>query len=165
MNQEQLCAQLKELAFSADLSDEAIGQIAESSSVIEHAAGTILFREGSIHQALLLICSGAVALEMCVPARGCVRLLTLGSGDMVSWSALLGRGEMTATAIVTQDARMIAISASRLLEICRSNHEVGYQIMQRMAQALSRRLLATRLQLLDLFSAEPPAITSSTAER
>ncbi len=95
-----------------------------------------------------------VALEMSVPERGMVRVLTLGAGDMVAWLALLGHGEMSTTAVSVEDTQAISISAPHLLEICESNPDVGYQIMRRMAQALSRRLVATRMQLLDLFSDE-----------
>ena len=93
---------------------------------------------------------------MCVPARGCVRLLTVGAGELLAWSALLGRGEMTATATADEDTQVIAIPAPKLLDICESYPEVGYHLMRRLAHALSRRLLATRLQMLDLFSIEPP---------
>jgi CRP-like cAMP-binding protein len=67
---------------------------------------------------------------------------------------------MTATAIAVEDTEAIAISAERLLEICQLNAQVGYELMRRMALALSKRLLATRLQLLDLFSAEAPLTRS-----
>jgi CRP/FNR family transcriptional regulator, cyclic AMP receptor protein len=152
MEKQQLRELLGELSFSADLPDEILEQIAAVSVVIDYPAGTVLFREGSQNQNLYLICSGSVALEMCVPARGCLRLLSLGPGDMVAWSALLGDGQMTATALVTEDTRVVAASADKLRKICESNHDVGYQLMRRMAEALSRRLLATRLQMLDLFS-------------
>jgi CRP-like cAMP-binding protein len=160
MQKEQLRQQLKDLAFSAVLPDQVLEQIVAVSSVIDFPAGTVMFREGSVTRTLYIIYRGGVALEMCVPARGCVRLLSLGPGDMVAWSALLGQGEMTTTAVAIEDTQTIAISAPKLLEICEMNHEVGYQVMRRMAQALSQRLVATRLQLLDLYSTESPAVES-----
>jgi CRP-like cAMP-binding protein len=74
---------------------------------------------------------------------------------MLAWSALLGEGRMTATAIAIEDTETIAIDADRLLEICTANPQVGFEVMRRMSLALSKRLLATRLQLLDLYSTEP----------
>ena len=53
---------------------------------------------------------------------------------------------------------MIAIPSDRLLDICDTFPSVGYHLMRRMAHSLSQRLLATRLQMLDLFSTESPAI-------
>jgi CRP/FNR family cyclic AMP-dependent transcriptional regulator len=160
MQTDQLRQKLKELAFTAGLPDHVIEQISAVSLVIDYPAGTVIFREGHVSHTLHIVSSGCVALDMCVPARGCLRLLSLGPGDMVAWSALLGRGEMTATAVAVEDTQTIAISAPKLLEICELNHNVGYQIMQRMARALSQRLVATRLQLMDLFSTESPTIKS-----
>ena len=94
---------------------------------------------------------GRVALEMNVPARGPVPILSLGPGDLVGWSALIGGGRMTATARATEDSEVVACAAKPLLEVCGRNAEVGYVLMRQLAVALSMRLVATRLQLLDLF--------------
>jgi CRP-like cAMP-binding protein len=77
---------------------------------------------------------------------------------VLAWSALLGDGEMTATAVTLEDTQVIAVSGRWLQEACEANHDVGYALMQRMCVALSQRLLATRLQLLDLFSNTAPAV-------
>ena len=147
---------LKELAFSAELPDHVLDPIVEAAVVVDYPRGAVLFREGSENHNLYLICEGSVVLEMCVPARGCGRRLSLGPGDMVAWSALLGDGQMTSSALVTEDTQCIAISAKKLRALCESNHELGFYLMQRMALTLSRRLLATRIQLLDVFASEPP---------
>lgn len=161
MQQHELQEILSDVAFAAELPASVLGLLAAQSRVTDYPTGAVLFREGSENDNLYLICDGAVALEMCVPARGCLRLMSLGPGDMLAWSALLGRDQpMTATAIATEPTRVVAISGARLRELCDADHEVGYQLMRRMAVALSRRLLATRLQLLDLFSTETPALRS-----
>jgi len=160
MNKAQLRERLKELSFSAQLPDKVVDHLAEISLAIDYPAGSVLFREGSVNDTLYLVCWGTVALEMNVPARGAARLLTLGPGDLVAWSSLLNHGEMTATAIVTEDAQLIAISAPKLRRLCEADHELGFQFMRRLSQALAKRLVATRLQLLDLFSHEPPVIKS-----
>jgi hypothetical protein len=68
---------------------------------------------------------------------------------------LLGGGVMTVSASALEDTRAIAASGTELLELCRTNRELGFELMQRMAGALAQRLVATRLQLLDLFA--PPS--------
>ena len=79
--------------------------------------------------------------------------MTLGPGDLLAWSALLGERRMTATAIATSPARLLAASAPDLKALCDADHEFGYELMQGMAQALAKRLTATRLQLLNLYDA------------
>jgi len=70
---------------------------------------------------------------------------------MLGWSALFADGQMTATATVLEATCTIAFPGRMLRELCDHNHELGYRIMRQAALALSQRLLATRLQLLDLF--------------
>ena len=70
---------------------------------------------------------------------------------------------MTATAVALEDSQLLQISAAALQNLCRQNQGVGYAVMQLAAQALSRRLTATRLQLLDLYAAAAPENVASRA--
>lgn len=164
MDTSQLEYILEELQFSAGMPSEALGQLAAESK-LEHApAGTVLFREGSRNRNLYLIRSGRLALEMNVPGRGAVRILTLGPGEMAGWSALLDQGKMTASALAVQDSEVIVAAADKLRQLCETNHDFGYHLMRQMAAALSERLVATRLQLLDLFADAPPFIPTRERE-
>ena len=151
MEQQQLRQLLERLAFSADLPPDVLSELAAVSLLQRYAAGEVLFREGSRNDVLYLIAAGRIALDMDVPGRGKTRVLSLGPGDMVGWSALIGQGLMTTSAVTLDDSEVVAVSGQRLLEFCDRNPEVGYHLMRRTAVALSKRLLATRLQLLDLF--------------
>lgn len=155
MDRKSLRQRLAEIAFAAELPAAVLDEIATAAAPADFSAGTVIFREGATDRNLYLLNSGQVALEMLVPGRGRVRLLSLGAGDMLAWSALLGEGRMTATAIAIEDTETIALDADRLLEICASHPQVGFEFMCRMSLALSKRLLTTRLQLLDLYSTEP----------
>ena len=158
METQQLQQILTELRFSAGLSDDDQQKLAEVSRVQEYPVGTVIFTEGSTPADLYLLRSGRVELCMTVPARGCLPILTLEAGDLVGWSVVIGRGEMTATATAVDDTQVIAISADKLRELCDQDHDIGYQIMHRVAVTLSRRLVATRLQVLDLFANASPNI-------
>lgn len=152
---------LGELRFAAGLPPKALAELAGISQFREFSGGSILFREGAECQELFLLATGDVALEMHVPPRGTVRILTVGAGELLGWSALIGNGRMTATAIALDRVSVVAIPGPTLRSLCDADHELGYQVMRQMAAALSRRLLATRLQLLDLFSQEAPAVRVS----
>lgn len=154
MTHEKLTELLKGVSFSADLPDEILRKLARISRVRSFPAGAILFEEGTHNNDMYLIWSGRVALDMQVPGHGNVRILSLFPGDVVAWSALLERGEMTASAVATEDTETVAFPADQLLKECQKDHEIGYEIMRRMAGQLARRLLATRLQLADLLARE-----------
>ena len=129
-------------------------RLAEIGEFHEFKLGSLLFREGNESRQCFLILEGHVALEMYVPGRGQVRILTLGPGDLLAWSALFG-GRMTTSALSLESTRLIAVPADRLEMLCRENPEFGYHWMRAVAIAMSQRLLATRLQLLDLFGDTP----------
>jgi CRP/FNR family cyclic AMP-dependent transcriptional regulator len=124
-----------------------LGHIAH---VRDYLAGTLLFIEGIAHPEFHVIVEGQVQLDMHVPQRGRVPILSVGPGEILAWSALLGNSVMTTTATALKDVRTVAFRADQLLDLCAKEHEAGYHIMRQLATALSHRLLATRLQLLDL---------------
>lgn len=149
-------ALIRAAGLFADLDDEQLNDVACLATVEVHPEGTTLFKEGTKHRILYVVLSGSVALDMHVPGRGIVRILTVGPGEVLAWSAFLGDGTMTATAIVQQDVRLIAFSASRLKALCAADCAIGVEVMSQVAVSLSKRLLGTRLQLLDLFAEAQP---------
>lgn len=117
-------------------------------------AGVVLFDEGDFNPNLYLLLQGQVDLSMKVTGRGFVKILSLGSGDIIAWSAMLGAGKMTCRATCVTDCQLIFWKQEQLETIIREQPEFGLAWMRFVATALSNRLLATRLQLLDLFSVD-----------
>ncbi len=134
------------------LNDSQIDRLASCATLESLPASTTLFAEGAAAETLRIVSSGSVALDMHVPPRGSVRILTLGPGDVLGWSALAGDGHMSATATVLQEAGLIRIPARELLQLCEEDAGFGRTVMHHVAQTLARRLQETRLQLLDLFA-------------
>jgi CRP-like cAMP-binding protein len=154
---------LRDLTFAAEWPDGTIAEIANLTARTACPAGAVIFREGEQSESIHFVVSGLVALEMSVPARGTVRLLTLGNGELLGWSPLVGNPEMTATAVAIEPTNLLTIPSAALLALCDRNHEIGFAVMRRLARALSRRLTATRLQLLDLFSNSTPEFIDAAA--
>ncbi|HEX3657560.1 MAG TPA: cyclic nucleotide-binding domain-containing protein [Pirellulales bacterium] len=142
---------LDRLVFTAALPQQVSAVLASMSKLERFSAGQVIFREGDATRILYVVVSGRVMLEMQVPGRAPMRILSLGPGEMLAWSAVLNQGGMTATARVVEDVEVVAICAGRLLEICEQNPQIGYALMRQVAIALSERLVATRLQLLNVF--------------
>ena len=129
-------------------------QLAYSAELRGFPGGEVIFREGSQNDRLMVVTLGRVALDMQVPGRGEVRILSLGPGDMVAWSAMLGGGKMTTSATALEDTQVVALPAGEVLKACESNHTFGYYMMRQLANSLADRLVATRLQMLDLFGGQ-----------
>lgn len=140
------------LRFAAGLPPQTLAELAGIAREQVFAGKSVIFREGTNCPELFVVHSGHVALDMHVPGRGATRILTVGEGELLGWSALLGDGRMTATATAIDDTRLVVLSGAKLRQLCETNHETGWHVMQQVAKGLSQRLVATRLQLLDLFA-------------
>lgn len=148
--------QLAVLQFTAGLPKDVRKELAKIACLRSFSVGEFLCREGESTPELFVIASGHVGLDMFVPGRGQVRLLTLGPGEFLAWSAVVGNQGATATGVATEETRTIVFPDKALRDLCEANHNVGYQVMRELAKAIARRLVATRLQLLDLFEEQSP---------
>jgi CRP-like cAMP-binding protein len=77
-----------------------------------------------------------------------VPIQTVGRGELLGWSPVLGLGPMTATARTRMWCRLIALDVGRIRDLCRDEPHFGVEFFQRLAVALARRLHATRLRLV-----------------
>ena len=151
-----LLRMLSATRFAEGLTHAELTCLGRASRMVEAGPGFVLFREGQIEDEVFVVFSGHVRLSMKVPGRGEVTLMTAGPGDLVGWSGLISDGVMTATATVLDPTRLVAMSGRCLKQLCDSDPQLGYVLMKRLAQVISRRLVSTRLQLLDLFADSSP---------
>lgn len=152
MNDNPPVATFDEFDFAQELSPEAMAELAKIARVDRFCAGETLFREGQLYNRLHWVISGRVTLEMTTGASSPKCILSLGKGDVLAWSSLVGDGRMTAKAIAMTDTELVGFDAHKLQPLLEADYELGYRLMRSIATSLSRRLLATRLQLLDLFN-------------
>ena len=151
--EEQLEETLRRLEFLGGVADQYMKELAALSKVVDFAEGTIVFSEGEPAVNCYLIVDGSVLLEICGPA-GCTPILTVGEGELLGWSSVLGAKQLTSTARTRTSTRAIELSGHELLTLCEQIPQFGYQFMRCTALALAKRLTATRLQLLDLYGEE-----------
>ena len=155
---EDILAILRDIHFLHDFPDDYLEPLSSVASLKTCAPGSIVFREGQKESRLYLIVEGSVSLEYCTPGLGCKRLQTVAAGELLGWSPILGLAEMTATARVLEPATLLILDARQLITLCEHNPRFGYEFMRRTALALSQRLSATRLQLLDIYHHELPVV-------
>jgi CRP-like cAMP-binding protein len=112
----------------------------------------VLVREGETADTLGILLAGRVGLRMRVPERGTVTILTIEPGDVIGWSALVPPHRSTSTAVVLVAGEMAVFEATTLATELASDAELAAQFYPLLLGAVSRRLEATRMQLLDLFT-------------
>ncbi len=150
--QSEWLGRLEQTIFGDFLSPANLMKLVSIAEFKELQSGQYLFREGQENHRVFVLLEGQLDLTMTVPGRGPTRILTLGPSELVAWSAILGEGIMTSSAICVEPAQLIAVDCQSVLEMIRTDSEFGCEFMKMMASALAKRLLATRLQMLDLFA-------------
>jgi CRP-like cAMP-binding protein len=136
------------------LSPAALTRLESTAREYHASAGEELLREGSETLELSVVLHGRVQLTEYVPGRGRVILLTVEPGDVFGWSAVLPPFRATSTVVTVEAVRVLAFDGARLRAVLRSDKELAAAIYQRVLDAVSRRLVATRQQLLDLYRAD-----------
>ncbi len=148
---DEVYARLRALELFKGMGEKEIRSLAELAEEVEFSAGTVIFTECEPATHCYLIVTGHVVLEICDPDK-CSPISTVGPGELLGWTTVLGGGRLTATARCQEPTRAIELPGPELIALCESNPVVGYQLMKCVAQTLAGRLTATRLQLLDLYS-------------
>ncbi len=156
---------LRDLEFLRGVKDEHVRKLAEKGRLVAYPKGEMVFREQEPALHCHLIVDGLISLEICTPASGCATVLTIGRGELLGWSPLVGRDRLTANARVLADTTMVEIDAADLVKLCEQEPEFGYKFMRCASLALAKRLTATRLQLLDLYHRETPKLGIPTENR
>lgn len=113
------------------------------------AAGQTIFAEGSPSLYLYIVRSGQVAIEVDFPAWGRRQVLTVGPGELFSWSALVEPRLETASARALEETEVLGIKGGTLMDLCREDAEFGFQLYRTLAEVITDRLVAARRQLLE----------------
>ena len=137
--------------FVAELSPRAQEKVFAEAEMIQDNAGTIIFRKGDHSQYLFIIKSGQVVLEISVPPKGRRSILTVGPGELFSWSALVEPRIENASACASVDTEALRVDGGTLMKLCEEDSSLGFEVYRTLAKVISSRLIATRLQFLDVF--------------
>jgi CRP-like cAMP-binding protein len=126
-------------------------------------AGQYLFREGGKAELFYVIMHGRIALELHGPGTGPLVLETVSNGEVLDWPWLIPPHQWAFDARAVEPTSVVSLESACLRAKCDADPRLGYELIQRVAQIMSDRLLATRVRLLDLYGAGRPA-TSDLAD-
>jgi CRP/FNR family cyclic AMP-dependent transcriptional regulator len=135
--------------FFKGLSPEHLQVLAESAQPTEFAAGQLIFRRGDSANRFYLIESGKVAVELERRDREPILVQTIGSGGELGWSWMLPPYYEHFTATALEPAKAVFFHGTGLRECCAENHDLGYELMKRMAEVMLHRIQAATKLLLE----------------
>jgi CRP-like cAMP-binding protein len=137
--------------FTKGLKREHLELVAGCARNVHLPAGSYPLREGESADTFYVLREGAVALEVHAAGRGGIVVQTLHGGEVLGWSWLFPPYRWSFDARVVEPVRALALDGACLRGKADADHELGYQLMKRVAKVFTERLAGTRLQLLDLY--------------
>ncbi len=151
--QQELISALQAIPWFSLMPEDHFNKMVSISKIFRFEPGQSIFHEGDKEDYLYIVLEGRVAIEIAVPGRGRMRILTADPMDVVGWSSVTPVvRQRTAGARAVLPSRMVAIDANELRIMCDEDYSLGYYVMRRLANVVAGRLLTTRLQLLDMFA-------------
>jgi len=72
------------------------------------------------------------------------------AGEMIGWSAVIGRRSYTSAAICTEFTKLVRVRGADLQKLCADHPETGNQFVDRMADVVAHRLESSHPQVLQL---------------
>ena len=142
---------LDKLNFCKGLSIDYQRRLFAAGEIKTYQPGDRLFFEGQSSKDIYLLAEGEVVLETSIPGQDPMPLQTVGPGELLGWSPVLGLGVMSATARALTPCHVLALNAGKILSLADEDPKFVLEFMRRVAITLARRLNATRLQLLEAY--------------
>jgi CRP-like cAMP-binding protein len=142
---------LREHPVTRGLSAGDVALLAGCARNVRFQPGEYLFREGEDAEHVFLVRHGRVALEVHAPGRAPLVIQTLSGGEIVGWSWFFPPFRWHFDARAAELTRALQLDAACLRSKCESDPRFGYELLKRISAAMADRLLATRMQLLDVY--------------
>ena len=138
--------------FGSDLSPNARERLGAIGEVRHVDPGAVLLREGTETERFGILLTGLLSLRVAVAGRGRATLMTVEPGDVFGWTAVVPPYRATSTVAALETSEVIVFDAVQLRTLLRDDEQLALAIYPRLLQSVSRRLTATRNQLLDLYA-------------
>lgn len=127
-----------------DTQMELICQIAEER---DYPINTVVRREGDEADALYIVCSGRVSIDLAIPGSHVVSIYKVEVGDLFGWSSLAPPFKATADCVCEKDSRLLVLPREKLLRVFEDHVEVKAAIMETLVKRIGQRLRETRKQM------------------
>jgi len=138
-----MLALLKKISLFDNLTEKELEKIQNIRGIEKHAKDTKLFSEGDLGNRCYLITRGAVRISKFIPNIGEEALLVLKEGDYFGEMALIDNFPRSAHAIADTDIEVLMIDKTELDYIMNRDLELGYKLLWKFTETLSKRLRET----------------------
>jgi CRP/FNR family transcriptional regulator, cyclic AMP receptor protein len=147
---------LRTSQFFREFDTEHLKKLAAIGRAVDFPAHHTIFEEHAPAKEVYVILSGKISLAICDEKKSCRQIASIGEGELLGWSPLVGRPRLYDTARTVTAVKSLEFNGGALMQFCESNPSFGFKFMHRIACTLAARLSSTRLQLLELCGVHLP---------
>lgn len=136
-----LKAILQRIELFHGLEDRQIDQIIGIGQENSYTKDAVVFAQGSMGDAMYIIGTGQVEIQIDAGGGKTFSPVYLGSGQVFGEMALVDQGTRSASIVVVEDNTTIyRLPAEDLIALCTSDTAIGFVIMRNLAQDISFKL-------------------------
>jgi len=122
--------------------------LAECSMQATFEPGAMVVETGEPANCFYLVIHGRIGLE--TPGNHSpLRVQTIGTGDVLGWSWLFPPYYFHFSARAAEPTVVVFFYGTSLRKHCEDDHDLGYELVKRIAKVVVKRLDATRRQLVE----------------
>lgn len=140
---------LKKIYLFEGFSDADLKQVADIVREKDVIAGDAIFDEGGEATSLFILKSGTVEI-LKKGNEDEQRVAAFSGGSHFGEMAFLDKSRRTASAIAKENCRLLEIGYAELEQLTQRQERIGFRLYKNLAQALSRRIRQTTVDLSTL---------------
>jgi CRP-like cAMP-binding protein len=160
---------LSNFKFFSDVRPDSLESIARLGEIVKYSAGDFIFRfdepaiylygviEGEIELSVVFkdkVLKTEIEYEEAIQAsmveeEKSIVVDTVHPGQVFGWAALVGPARRTVTAQCAEDSRIIALPSAELRTMFEEDNALGYVIMNKMSDIISKRLKKRTEKLIE----------------
>ena len=126
-----------------------MARLAPLASEVTFEEDEVILIEGQLSAAFYLVIEGSVAVELRTP-RYVICVEALGPGKAFGWSALLDHQDTLFQVRARERTTALCLEGAALKSLCRSDPDLGIEILQRTLQLVAGRVKATEIRFAEM---------------
>ncbi len=138
--------------FFKELTDEQVDFVSGCGKNVHFKPGEFLGKEGEAADHFYIIKSGKVAIQLNHPLQGPLTIGSLGENEIGVFSWIIPPYRMNFDLKAIDHTSVIQLDGKCLRKKCMDDPVLGFKLMQQAAIVMQKRLMNSRLQLLDVYS-------------
>jgi CRP/FNR family transcriptional regulator, cyclic AMP receptor protein len=148
-NRDDLDADVAAHSFLVGLNEHHVRLLADCAVRVAFDGDHVVFRESETANRFYLIERGEIVLESITAGGETITIDTIGEGDLLGWSWLFSPYLLRFIARATKKTTALFFYGTVLREYCEKDHTLGYELLKRMSEVMTRRLQRARGKFLE----------------